>query len=269
MIFNESEYIRIPCGDYSIGLSAAVLDKAVGALRDGAVRSEFLVNSSPEHVVHVDEVFIRKSLTTYREFLMFVRDAGYITEGERQGWGWVWQDERWQKKSGVCWRSPFGTSDDAGYRSSDVTPVMQISWNDAAAYCAWLSAGSGFLARLPREAEWEIFADKCGVSGMGEWVQGRCNPPLETHLMEAIREISEGGGHGTGLLWEWMEDWYDSYPGGRNHKDFGTVYKVLRGGSVLSLPVQKTREFRLRKCPTARSPYYGFRIARTLNHNAS
>ncbi len=265
MIFNESEYIRVPAGDYSIGLSATVLDRAAGALRAGAVKGEFLANSSPEHTVHVDEVFIRKTLTTYREFLSFAEDARYPTEGERQGWGWIWQDERWQKKTGVSWRCPFGTSDDERYRDNDNSPVMQVSWNDATAYCAWLSGRSGVPVRLPREAEWEVFARICGVPGMGEWAEGHRNPPVEARLLEAIREIPGPNGHAAGLLWEWMDDWYDRYPGGSHHRDFGTVYKVLRGGSVLSLPVQKTREFRLRKCPTARSPYYGFRIACTFN----
>ncbi|HPL15977.1 MAG TPA: SUMF1/EgtB/PvdO family nonheme iron enzyme [Spirochaetota bacterium] len=266
MIFNESEYIRIPAGDYSIGISPMVLDTAIGALKEGAVRSEFLANACPEHVVHVDDVFIRKTLATYRDFLAFAQDTGYLTEGERQGWGWIWQDGRWQKKSGVSWRCPFGTSDDKRYRNNDDMPVMQVSWNDAAAYCAWFSGRAGRSARLPREAEWEVFAGISGVCGMGDWARGTSDPPPKPNLLEAICELPGGSGHATGLLWEWVDDWYDRYPGGSDHRDFGTVYKVLRGGSVLSLPVQKTREFRLRKCPTARSPYYGFRVACFVNH---
>ncbi len=81
---------------------------------------------------------------------------------------------------------------------------------------------------------------------------------------EAVR-MDAGRGIDIGLLWEWTDDWYEPYPGGIDMKDYGTVYKVLRGGSILSLPVQRTREFRLRKCPTARSPYYGFRIASVVD----
>ncbi len=260
MIFSESEFIKMPSGNYSIGLSAAVLDKAIGAILHGTIKREFLANSYPEHIVHIDDIFIRKRLATYRDFSIFAEDAGYMTEGEKQGWGWIWQDERWQKKSGVSWKHPFGGGDDEWYRKDDNAPVMQVSWNDAVAYCSWLSKKSGLLMRLPREAEWEIFAALWGVPGMEEWADGLFKPSAQVSLLEAVQGIKPGGVHAAGLLWEWMDDWYDCYPGGMDQRDFGTVYKVLRGGSVLSLPVQKTREFRLRKCPTARSPYYGFRI---------
>jgi hypothetical protein len=39
------------------------------------------------------------------------------------------------------------------------------------------------------------------------------------------------------------------------------VYKILRGGSLMSLPAQRSREYRFRRCPTARSPFYCFRVA--------
>ncbi len=261
MILSESEFTRIPPGDYPIGLSIPVLDKAVIALSDGAVKKEFLANSFPEHVVHIDEILIRNRLTTHNEFSVFAEDAGYVTEGEKQGWGWVWQDERWQKKTGVSWKSPFGSRDDEWYRKYNDTPVMQVSWNDSAAYCSWLAVKVGIPVRLPREAEWEVFAMMCGVTGTEEWAEGFVEAPLQKSVLETLQGLESGVDHAAGLLWEWMEDWYDRYPGGPEHRDFGKVYKVLRGGSVLSLPVQKTREFRLRKCPTARSPYYGFRIA--------
>jgi formylglycine-generating enzyme required for sulfatase activity len=261
MILTVSECIRIPGGNYTVGLSALALDKAAGATGDGAVKKEFLANSFPDHIVSIDEIAIRNRLTTYREFSIFAEDAGYITEGEQQGWGWVWQDERWQKKSGVSWKSPFGKADDERYRRNVDSPVMQVSWNDSTAYCAWLAVKTGLPVRLPREAEWEVFARLCGFPGMGEWADGPVAMPLQVPVMEALQGMEQGCGHAIGLLWEWMDDWYDRYPGGMDHRDFGTVYKVLRGGSVLSLPVQRTREFRLRKCPTARSPYYSFRIA--------
>ncbi len=261
MVLRQSEFIRIPGGRYWVGISADTMEKAFHALSDTAIKNEFIAGSYPQHSVCLETIHVRKFLTSYGEFALFAADAGYQTEGERQGWGWVWREERWRKVSGVSWRCPFGTSDDERYRH-DNGPVMQVSWNDAAAYCSWLTVKDGLTVRLPREAEWEVFARMGGVAGMEEWADGSALVPDREPPREATRHGDEpGGGNPAGLIWEWTEDWYDRYPGGIEHRDHGTIYKVLRGGSILSLPVQRTREFRLRKCPTARSPYYGFRIA--------
>jgi hypothetical protein len=37
-------------------------------------------------------------------------------------------------------------------------PVVNVSWNDAVAYCAWLSERTGYLYRLPGADEWEYAA---------------------------------------------------------------------------------------------------------------
>ncbi|MBP7735289.1 MAG: SUMF1/EgtB/PvdO family nonheme iron enzyme [Spirochaetes bacterium] len=244
-----------------IGISADTMEKAFHALKDPAVKKEYIAGSFPQYGTSLETVYIRKFLTSCGEFALFIKDTGYLTEGEREGWGWVWREERWQKESKVTWLCPFGTIDDEQYRHDD-GPVMQVSWNDDAAYCSWLTAKAGFTVRLPHEAEWEVFARMGGVPGMEEWADGLVRVDGQVYVSEYIKRGEKPvDGDPAGLIWEWTEDWYKAYPGGKELRDYGTVYKVLRGGSHMSLPVQRTREFRLRKCPTARSPYYGFRIA--------
>src|SRR5258706_1148860 len=45
-------------------------------------------------------------------------------------------------------------------------PVVNISWDDAVAYCTWLREKTGQHIRLPTEAEWE-FAAHGGVKSKG------------------------------------------------------------------------------------------------------
>jgi formylglycine-generating enzyme required for sulfatase activity len=59
-------------------------------------------------------------------------------------------------------------------------PVVYVSWEDAVAFCKWLSARTGFRYRLPTEAEWEIAARTIG------------------------KEYDS-----VGSIWEWCLDWYD------------------------------------------------------------
>jgi formylglycine-generating enzyme required for sulfatase activity len=161
----------------------------------------------------------------------------------------------------VSWRIPFDAKEEDRIVSDNDMPVMQASWNDAAAYCEWRSKKTGKTVRLPHEAEWEIFASLCGVPGMEEIMTSTRPAVAPEDFAAALSCAGKGGPAGTGLLWEWTGDWYGAYPGGEESGEHGMVYRVLRGGSLPSLPIQRAREFRLRKCPTARSPYYGFRTA--------
>jgi len=50
-----------------------------------------------------------------------------------------------------------------GFEQTDEHPVVNVSWNDAVAFCKWLSRKEGKSYRLPTEAEWE-YACRAGTT---------------------------------------------------------------------------------------------------------
>jgi formylglycine-generating enzyme required for sulfatase activity len=262
--FSPERFIAIEGGWYDIGAPAAVLSGLIGHGDTGELKPEYLLSASPPHRVPLKSFSVSRLLVTLEDFERFVLATGYLTEAEQDDWGWVW-DGGWRKRPGASWREPFrGPHDDIYRRNRSIVPVLQTSWNDATAWCAWLTAETGRAVRLPTEYEWEVFALNAGTERMermdprGYRVDGDAGPFLESLLVECARDASM---HSPGLVWEWTQDWFTAYPEGADGKDYGDTYRVLRGGSLASNPVQRGRDFRFRRCPTARSPFYGFRMA--------
>jgi len=259
----QKDFIAIAAGEYDIGIApenAASID-----LPRDSIRPDYLLNSVPRHRRALRTCMISRFFVSRADFALFVSETGYVTDAEKEGWGWTAEKGMWIKKKGASWRTPFGDEgDDICRECADRLPVFQASWNDAAAFCGWASGKTGKNIALPGEAEWEVFAAAAGVRGVAE-VRG--SERLISYISSAdycaaVDNRIDGDGHlAPGVLWEWCADWFDAYPAGAPNREFGTVYKVLRGGSLQSHPLQRGREYRFRRCPTARSPYYGFRIA--------
>jgi formylglycine-generating enzyme required for sulfatase activity len=147
-------------------------------------------------------------------------------------------------------------------------PVVRVDWNEAKAYCAW--AGSD----LPTEAQWEKAAR--GTDGR---VYPWGNDPPTCDLANINNCIGnpkpvmsyEGGKspYGTydmtGNVWEWVDDWFTAYPGNtKGNSDYGTTYRVLRGGSWGHNKVEARSAYRPRLDPSSKNPYNGFRCANPI-----
>ncbi len=107
-------------------------------------------------------------------------------------------------------------ADDHGWGRGD-RPVINVSWNDAVAYAAWLSALTGRSYRLPSDAEWGRAARGGGATaywwgdamapGMAR-CRG-CNPGVADYgTMPAASYPANPFGlyDMNGNLWEWVAD---------------------------------------------------------------
>ncbi|HPS58906.1 MAG TPA: SUMF1/EgtB/PvdO family nonheme iron enzyme [Spirochaetota bacterium] len=252
-------FILIQSSYYDIGVDNHNISIAVESLDDPVIKPVHLAASAPLKSVYIEKFLISKILVSRREFGDFINETQYVTESEKEGWGWIWENG-WIKKNGVSWNRPFGNKFDEIYREGEF-PVIQVSWNDAVKFTEWKSQKDNIIYRLPYESEWEVFARTIGIKSFTTVQSHRASQTGDVGLF--LDRLSHGGGYQTGLVWEWTLDWYAGYSPEQKNRDFGSIYKVLRGGSLLSNDLQRTSDFRFRRCPTARSPYYGFRIVKT------
>jgi formylglycine-generating enzyme required for sulfatase activity len=214
----------------------------------------------PAHRVRVSSFRMDATDVTNAQFRRFVKSTGYVTTAERKP---DWEELKkqvppgtprppaeklvpaslvfvaprkpvpldnpaawWRWVPGASWRHPDGPG--SSIAGKDRYPVVQVSWEDAAAYCKW--AGK----RLPTEAEWE-FAARGGLDGKRySWGDAelsaehpQCNTwqghfPDQNTVKDGYRGASPvksfpANGYGlydmAGNVWQWCADWYraDAY----------------------------------------------------------
>ena len=162
-------------------------------------------------------------------------------------------------------------------------PVINVSWNDAKAYAAWLSAQTGKTYRLPSESEWE-YAARAGTRTRYSWGDnigrnrancGGCGSKWDDEQTAPVGRFAANGFglfdmHGN--VYEWVEDCYvDSYAGApidgsaRRSGCGSDVRAVVRGGSWAIGPPRLRAAFRGWVTPSNRDRSLGFRLVQDLN----
>ncbi|MBI2479207.1 MAG: SUMF1/EgtB/PvdO family nonheme iron enzyme [Planctomycetia bacterium] len=113
----------------------------------------------PDHTVRITQPFYMSihPVTVY-QFKRFVCEKKYKTEAEADGKGGfgLISHVKWEQKSEFIWRNP-------GFHQDDRHPVVQVSWNDAIAFCNWHGSLTKCATRLASEAEWE-YACRAGTT---------------------------------------------------------------------------------------------------------
>jgi len=173
-------------------------------------------------------------------------------------------------------------------------PVENVSWDDATAYCAQLTAqeqaagrlSAGWVYRLPTESEWEYAcragtttAFYCGSalrSGMANFYGHEeydasvgdiynpsgiylvCTTPVGSYQPNAWGLYDMAGN-----VWEWCRDWYGTYPIGSVTDPAGPTsgsLRVIRGGNWNNGANGCRSARRINDNPAGRNSRVGFRV---------
>ncbi len=226
------EMVDIPAGDFIMG-------------SDDGGRDE-----KPPHRVTLSAFQMAKNETTFALYDLFVIDTGYILPDD-EGWG-------------------------RGNR-----PVINVTWFDTQEFIKWLNKVSKTNKpyRLPTEAEWE-YAARAGTTTKYWWGD---NPGLnianyngsksqwsftKTAPTGSFAANPFGLNDTVGNVWEWVQDWYDSYyyQNSPINNPTGPLYgsfRVFRDGSWLNDANYARSTNRHLDSPYDSYNHLGFRLARS------
>jgi formylglycine-generating enzyme required for sulfatase activity len=238
-----------------------------------------------QHEVKLSDFYLCQYAVPVADFRRFAEESGYQTDAEKENFSHVWDGKEFKKREGINWRHDVTGNERPEAEFNH--PVLHVSWNDAVAYCNWLTEKrSGGLFRLPTEAEWE-YACRAGTTtpfGTGEnlttdQVNYDGNYPYGNNPKGEYREKTvpvdyfKPNGYGVynmhGNVWEWCSDRYgEAYyeecrKQGVVENPQGPVvgsYRVLRGGSYNYLAQTCRSAFRGDVCPCIRRNIIGFRL---------
>jgi formylglycine-generating enzyme required for sulfatase activity len=286
--------VLIAAGEFKMGsgesaeATAAFFNKAYAAdLR----KANFFKDEHPQHRVRITKPFYLGAYHVMRgQFRQFVKDTGYKTDAEKGAnsgaYGWNPDKKKFEFNKKYSWRN-------TGFEQTDEHPVVNVSWNDAVAFCKWLSRKEGKTYRLPTEAEWE-YACRAGTttryySGDDPETLARAGNVADATAKvkfpdwkETI-EASDGyvftspvgsfqpNAFGLydmhGNAWQWCMDWYGKKYYAKSPADDpigpdSGDSRVVRGGSWNSRPNFARSSIRAGNSPDNRNFDAGFRVAR-------
>jgi formylglycine-generating enzyme required for sulfatase activity len=267
--------VLIPPGEFLMGSTPEQIEQAMALatkLRMSAHDKRYILDEGPQHRVALTRPF-RLSATeiTVGQFRRFLEATGYKTETERLGGGNTHRrtaPTEYVHDPALSYAAP-------GYPVTDNSPVTQVTWNDAVAFCDWLGRQEQARYRLPTEAEWE-YAARAGTTT--EYSFGDDLNRLGEYGWYGKNSNGRSGAVGTklcnpfglydmhGNTREWCADWYGKtwYKHSPTEDPLGPEQgagRVLRGGKWFNKEPFLRSAYRFDMWPSYRSRYFGFRVA--------
>jgi len=280
-LFNPENFVLIHGGEFTMGSPKS----ETGRTETKSISQHRWIDySETQHQVRVSNFCMSRYAVTVAEFSRFVEASRYRTEAENVGSGQIISNGKYTVGKGVNWR--HGVSGSVRSQSEENHPVLRVSWNDAVAYCKWLSAKSGRHFRLPTEAEWE-YACRAGSGtpfNTGENITTsqanyNGNYPYNNYPKGDARQntvpVDSFAPNAWGLynmhgnVFEWCSDWYSGmYYDECKAKGMVTdpagpamgSYRVIRGGSWLNNAVYCRSADRRFSSPHNKLSLLGFRL---------
>lgn len=279
-------------------------------LRMGGDNEQADPNEFPKHEVRISAFWMDETEVTNARFAEFVEATGYLTVAERPiDWEVMKKDlppgtprppdsllqsgalvfhkteqpvplddpgRWWQWTIGAHWRQPEGPG--SSIEGKENHPVVQIAWEDAAAYAKW--AGK----RLPTEAEWEWAARGGKTDMVYPWGNQRVNDgapkanfwqglfPFENTMRDGFfgtAPVKSFPPNGYGLydmagnVWEWCSDWFDFHFYQKSEASGTDVGGPLRSFNP-SMPFQQEKVIRGGSFLCSEDYCSGYRNARRM-----
>jgi formylglycine-generating enzyme required for sulfatase activity len=256
------------------GVEMTLVHVPAGPFRMGTAqrgREYILPEEQPAHQITLPDYWIGRTPVTNAQYQVFTQQAGHRVP------------EHWKGK-----KIPA---------NFDEHPVVNISWDDAIAFCDWLRATLKHDCCLPSEAEWEKAAR--GTDGReypwGDWKADHANtseyweqsPEVAKGLLKRMKvwwtginttpvgkfspqgDSPYGCADMAGNVDEWTRSVYKNYPykstDGRENLSVdgerGLLDRVLRGGSFGSGNLSARSACRHGQVSFHMSDHWGFRVA--------
>lgn len=273
------ELVAIPPGEFMMGSTKEEQAWAMAVtseLKEEYVKRE---GEAPRKATIKQGFWMGRTEVTAGQWKQFVSATGYVTDGEKNGesYGPPATDKPWAPVKGMSWRQP------KVFALEDSQAVTCISWNDAEAFCEWLTvrerkAGrlpARLAVRLPTEAEWE-YACRAATQTKFWWGESkedgrdRLNWAGKKDGQEFVAPVDSYGARGRngfgladmlGNVWEWCLDEYDATQAHEECYRGNPNERVLRGGSFSSSPGYVRCAYRYKDLPARSVLNNGFRVA--------